>query len=162
MHGFKRYNRHREDAVRRLRDDFPSSVKQLLARRVGVRCSNPDCRKPTSGPHEQPEKAVSIGVASHISAAAPGGPRYDSGLSATARRGIQNGIWLCQSCAKLIDSDQSRYDPARLRQWKRDSEAETRRELEGASKSRVNTRPRPIRLRLDLLRDLPYVPPLDS
>jgi hypothetical protein len=127
-----------------------------------VKCSNPDCRKPTSGPHQLPEKAVSIGVASHITAASPGGPRYDSGLSTTARRAVHNGIWLCQSCAKLVDSDQNRYDAARLRQWKRDSEAETRRELEGGSITRVDMRPRPLRSRLDLLRDLPYVPPLDS
>jgi hypothetical protein len=144
------------------RDDFPSSVKHLLGRRVGMKCSNPDCRKATSGPHERPDKAVSIGVAAHITGAAPGGPRYDSALSTNARRSIGNGIWLCQSCAKLIDSDEARYTPARLRQWKQESEAATRRELEGAARV-PNTAPnRSIRSRLDLLRDLPQVPPLDS
>src|SRR5690349_211383 len=106
---------HAEKAVPTCRDDFPNPVKQLLARRVGVKCSNPDCRKPTSGPHQLPDKTVSIGVAAHITGAAPGGPRYDSALLTAARRSAGNGIWLCQSCSKLIDCDEARYSAARLR-----------------------------------------------
>jgi hypothetical protein len=147
--------------MRTRRDDFPNPIKQLLARRVGVKCSNPGCRKATSGPHQLPGKAVSIGVAAHITGASPGGPRYDSGFTALARRAAGNGIWLCQSCAKLIDSDEARYGPARLRKWKQDSEAQTRRELEGNAPRPELAARQPIRARLDLLRDLPFVPPLD-
>lgn len=89
------------------RDDFPSGTKDILARRVGMKCSN--CNKATSGPQANPSKALNIGVAAHITAAAPGGPRYDPSLSALERSGIENGIWLCQDCAKLIDNDVRRY-----------------------------------------------------
>jgi hypothetical protein len=35
-----------------MRDNFSMAVKETLARRVGVRCSNPDGQRPTSGPFE--------------------------------------------------------------------------------------------------------------
>jgi len=80
-----------------MRDDFDAKTKEMLARRVGYRCSNPDCRKLTSGPQEDPTKAVSIGVAAHITAASEGGPRYDDSLSLEERSSVDNGIWLCQN-----------------------------------------------------------------
>ncbi len=55
------------------RDDFREETKLLLARRIGFRCSNPNCRQLTSGPTTDPKSAASIGVASHITAASPGG-----------------------------------------------------------------------------------------
>ena len=30
-----------------------------------------------------------------------------------------HGIWLCQSCSKLIDSDENHYTVALLHQWKK-------------------------------------------
>jgi hypothetical protein len=33
------------------RDEFLDDTKDLLAKRVGMRCSNPNCRQPTSGPN---------------------------------------------------------------------------------------------------------------
>src|SRR5262245_35412963 len=92
-----------------VRDDFPKPTIEVLAKRVGQRCSNPSCGKPTSGPHTESAKAVIIGVAAHITAASVAGPRYDPSLSQEQRRSIENGIWLCQSCAKLVDSDEPRY-----------------------------------------------------
>jgi hypothetical protein len=113
-----------------MRDDFPMAVKETLARRVGVRCSNPQCRKPTSGPQEDPSQAVNIGVAAHITAASPGGPRYDSSLSPEERRSTTNAIWLCQNCAKLVDNDENRYPIDILRDWKTQSEEGARQALE--------------------------------
>ena len=81
-------------------------------------CSNPGCRKPTCGPRYDPAKSINIGVAAHITAASPGGVRYNSSLSETERSSIENGIWLCQNCAKLIDSDKDRYSASYLRDWK--------------------------------------------
>lgn len=101
-----------------MRDDFPEKTKDTLAKRVGTHCSNPKCWKPTSGPRDDPSKAVNIGVAAHITAAAIGGPRFDSSLSARQRSAITNAIWLCQNCAKLIDNDAARYTVDLLRQWK--------------------------------------------
>jgi hypothetical protein len=107
-------------------DDFSDAVKKTLANRVGHECSNPECRARTSGPQDDPSKAVNLGVAAHITAASPGGPRYDSSLSPEERSGHGNGIWLCQNCAKHIDNDPARYTVDVLRKWKTDAEAEAK------------------------------------
>lgn len=101
-----------------MRDDFSEDVKRTLAARVNYLCSNPDCQAPTSGPQDDPAKAVNLGVAAHITAASEGGPRFNSSLSSEDRRHADNGIWLCQNCAKLIDSDVSRFSEPLLRAWK--------------------------------------------
>ena len=93
----------------RNRDDFPAAVKTRLAQRVRYLCSKPDCGAPTARPKDNPYGAVNIGVAGHISSAAPGGPRYNPNLTRDQRRDIDNGIWLCQNCGKPIDSDEPRF-----------------------------------------------------
>lgn len=90
-----------------MRDDFTAKTKDLLAKRVGFRCSI--CDRPTSGPGSTPEGIINLGVAAHISAASPGGPRYDDTLTKDDRISIENGIWLCQNCAHLIDSDEKNF-----------------------------------------------------
>ena len=106
-----------------MRDEFTVSIKEELAKRVGYLCSNPSCRQPTSGPKSTPSGTVNIGVAAHITAASSGGPRYDDSFSSDDRGSSGNGIWLCQTCAKLVDNDQSRYTVDKLREWKSDAEA---------------------------------------
>lgn len=113
-----------------MRDDLPVNVKDELAKRVGYLCSNPACRQPTSGPQSSPSGTVNIGVAAHVTAASPGGPRYDSRLATGERTSARNGIWLCQTCAKLIDSDESRYSVDKLEEWKSDAETAAARALE--------------------------------
>lgn len=113
-----------------MRDDFPSGVKEQLAKRVGYRCSNPSCRQPTSGPQSDRSGTVNVGVAAHITAASEGGPRYDPALSSEERTAPENGIWLCQTCAKLIDSDVTKYSLERLLEWKRTAEETAARALE--------------------------------
>jgi len=115
------------------RDDFPADVKDILAKRAGMRCSNPNCRKPTSGPRDDPRKAVNIGVAAHITAAAPRGPRHDGSMSPEKRRSIENGIWLCQNCAKLVDNDAGHYTSEMLERWKGQAEGTARETLEGSA-----------------------------
>lgn len=100
------------------RDDFAESTKRTLAARVNHSCSNPDCRAPTSGPQVDEGKALNLGVAAHIAAAAVGGPRFDSAMTEEQRRGQGNGIWLCQNCAKLIDNDTARYRAPLIAAWK--------------------------------------------
>ncbi len=104
------------------RDEFPAAVKRLVADRVAHSCSNPGCQARTSGPQADPGKALNVGVAAHITAAAPGGPRYDSALGSRERSGAANAIWLCQTCAKLVDNDPARYSADMLRDWKRRAE----------------------------------------
>ncbi len=100
------------------RDGFPRPVVEALAKRAAYRCSGPTCRRPTSGPDESNSGVINIGVAAHIAAASLGGPRFDWRMSTAQRKSIENGIWLCQSCAKLVDSDTSQFTVAVLAQWK--------------------------------------------
>jgi hypothetical protein len=101
-----------------VRDDFSAKTTRTLASRVGHRCSNPDCRRSTVGPGLEESKTISVGVSAHITAASRGGPRYDESLTAAARGSGENGIWLCQNCAKLIDSDTVQFSAEVLREWK--------------------------------------------
>ena len=113
------------------RDDFTKTTKDALAKRVALRCSNPSCKTSTAGPHSSSAEIINIGVACHITAASPGGPRHDPAISPTQRTSIDNGIWLCQTCAKLIDSDPTRYTPGLLNTWKNAAEAEAFRNFLG-------------------------------
>lgn len=115
------------------RDDFKETTKDIMAKRVGYRCSNPSCRKPTCGASDDPNNYSNIGVAAHICAAARGGKRYDPAMSKEERRDIHNGIWLCQTCSKLIDSDDLRYTVDLLHKWKSLSEEIAILDLETAS-----------------------------
>jgi hypothetical protein len=110
-------------------DDFSALVKKALADRVGHLCSNPDCRALTSGPQDDPAKAVNLGVAAHITAASPGGPRYDPDLLPEERSSPSNGLWLCQNCAKLVDNDVVRFPVGTLNKWKREAEEDSKKRL---------------------------------
>src|SRR6266567_2156933 len=105
------------------RDDFPRAEIEGLAKRVAYRCSMPSCRAPTSGPSATRSARVAlVGVAAHITAAAPGGPRYDPGLSHVERGSTHNAIWLCQTHAKLVDDDELRFTAELLRGWRSHAE----------------------------------------
>lgn len=109
-----------------MRDDFTEEVRRILAARVGNACSNPDCRALTSGPQSDSTKALNVGVAAHITAASDGGPRYNPSLLSEERRHSDNGIWLCQTCAKLIDNDPSEFTENLLRAWREVAEHRAR------------------------------------
>lgn len=104
------------------RDDFTEAIKLKLAKRVAFICSNPSCQKLTIGPSTN-HTINNIGVASHICAASPGGPRYNKNMTEKERKDLNNGIWLCQSCAKLIDSDETKYTVKLLHSWKDEMES---------------------------------------
>ncbi len=113
-----------------IRDDFTQATLDTLAKRVGVRCSNPRCRKLTTGPRSDATKIVNIGVGAHITAATSNGPRYDESLSSDERKSPDNGIWLCQHCAKLVDNDPARYTIEILKTWKQQAENAALTEIE--------------------------------
>ena len=115
-----------------MRDDFPEKTKDILAKRVGMVCSNPKCGKPTSGPREDESKASNIGVAAHITAASKGGPRFEASLSDSERSSTSNGIWLCQNCAKMVDNDEARYTVDSLKNWKLHAETIARNKVEAS------------------------------
>ncbi|MER9225788.1 hypothetical protein NKI39_09035 [Mesorhizobium sp. M0664] len=64
---------------------------------------------------------MDIGVAAHICAAASGtgARRYRDDMTTEQRKSHENGIWLCQDCAKAIDSDDPEFSETLLHGWKR-------------------------------------------
>src|SRR3546814_3284390 len=62
------------------------------------------------------------GVAAHIKAASPGGARYDENQAAEERSHADNGIWLCEVHAHLIDHDANEFTVELLQKWKREAE----------------------------------------
>ncbi len=109
------------------RDEFPARVRTELAKRAGWQCSS--CRCPTEGPTSEEGGSVSLGVAAHITAAAPGGPRFDPSLTPEQRSSVQNGIWLCGLHGREIDLDCARYSVGRLCTIKVEHELRVRRTL---------------------------------
>ena len=107
-----------------IRDNFSKDTQRQIAARAGYRCSKPGCRAATSGPQEDGTRSVNIGVASHITAAAPNGPRYDANLTSEERKHANNGIWLCQNDGKLVDNDELRFPVSLLNEWKNLAETE--------------------------------------
>jgi hypothetical protein len=65
---------------------------------------------------------MNVGIASHITAAAPGqgARRYDDALTPEQRSGIDNGIWLCRGCDGIVDRDAVRFPAETLRRIRRD------------------------------------------
>ena len=112
-----------------MRDDFPRQTITEIAKGVGYRCSNPKCGRPTVGANAAQDGVIIIGVAAHICAASPGGPRYNSAQTREARRRTDNGIWLCQNCGRLIDADPQTFTVEVLTGWKRHAQARAFREL---------------------------------
>lgn len=110
------------------RDEFRKPDIETLQRRVANRCSNPDCRRPTVGPGANALAVINVGIAAHIHAASPGGPRYLSEMTSVERRGIANALWLCSNCSALIDRDTTRYSAEVLREWKLRAEEAARKE----------------------------------
>lgn len=108
------------------RDNFSPASRTLLAKRAGWLCSFPTCRKPTVGATLDDDRVIDIGVAAHICAAAPGGPRYDPTQSPEDRSSVKNGIWMCQNHAKAIDSAVGQFTVARILEWKKQAELESR------------------------------------
>lgn len=104
------------------RDNFKESIKAALRDRVAHRCSNPECRVPTTAPGSGVTGVVRGGDAAHITAASPKGPRYDDSISAAERSSIENGIWLCVVCARKIDHNRAAYPIELLRKWKTSAE----------------------------------------
>jgi hypothetical protein len=104
------------------RDEFPARTKETIAKRVGFHCSNPKCNVITTGPHSDIRKATNLGVACHITAASPGGPRYDPNLTKAQRSDFKNAIWLCQKCSRQIDVDEVKYPEQLLQDWKLQAE----------------------------------------
>lgn len=122
------------------RHDFRANTIEVLAKRVGYICSNPSCKSSTVGPGGTPDSIIKIGIAAHITAASPGGPRYDPNLSIVERTSIENGIWLCVNCSVLIDRDFNSFPKSLLLNWKSEAERNALKKILGNKD--LNSKPR--------------------
>lgn len=102
--------------------EFSGITKRLLGERVAYICSNPMCRRLTIKPHTTEKKSNRLGEAGHIHGASKKGPRFDPTKKDTFIRSYDNGVWLCNVCHKLVDSEKSTYDHLTLIKWKTDTE----------------------------------------
>jgi len=102
-----------------MRDDFTQKTKEKLAHQAGYKCSKPDCGVSTRGAASDGEGTINIGFAAHITAASSNGPRSDSIRTSDQRKHHSNGIWLCGTHAKLVDSDESHFTVEELLSWKK-------------------------------------------
>lgn len=115
------------------RDNFSPKTKENLAKRVQYLCSFEECSVVTVGPSESGRRVAMVGVAAHITAAAPGGPRYDARLTKQQREAESNGIWLCQVHGKHVDDDEHRFSVELLRRAKAEAEARALRRIAHAA-----------------------------
>ena len=111
------------------RDDFSSKTQTRIKYCAGFRCCWPGCNKLLIGKANNKKGYVFNGVCSHITAASPGGPRYDASMTADERKSYENGILLCQDHASLIDKDDPSYPVDMLKQWKAKAEEAIHKEL---------------------------------
>jgi hypothetical protein len=109
-----------------MRSGFSSKDKIKLAQRSGYICSYPSCAMLTIAPSEEGSgKTSSVGMACHIYAASEGlnAKRTNTELTDEQVSDISNGIWMCYSHGKLIDTDDVRFTPEILNEWKRINES---------------------------------------
>ena len=111
------------------RDEFTERTKNLLARQADGLCSYPQCRRHTIGSNLAGDDVIVVGVAAHICAAAPGGPRYDPSMTREQRRSVDNGIWLCALHAKAVDSNDPQFTFELLREWKLQAQRDSRQRV---------------------------------
>lgn len=100
------------------RDEFTTRAKLQIAKRAGWHCSDPSCRRLTVGSNSDGTGEISLGIAAHICAAAPGGPRYDPNQTPAQRSSPDNGIWMCRLHGTAVDAKDSTFTVELLHEWK--------------------------------------------
>lgn len=118
-----------------VRDNFTKITREKLAHLAGYRCSKPDCGVVTRGASADGNGTIDVGVAAHITAASPEGPRYDPSLTREQRKAVSNGIWLCQTHGRLVDSDESNFTVGVLHLWKELTAQRSFQEVDASKKS---------------------------
>ncbi|QDQ87086.1 hypothetical protein FMZ60_05445 [Alcaligenaceae bacterium SJ-26] len=109
-----------------MRKDFAQKDKVKLAQRCGYICSYPSCEAVTIAPSEEGDnKTSSIGMACHIYSASDGtnAKRINTEMTDEQLSDISNGIWMCYTHGKLIDTDEVRFTADLLKEWKRINES---------------------------------------
>lgn len=113
-------------------NDFKPDTKRLLAQRAGYKCCYLGCGISTIGPSKENANLniSNTGTAAHI---------YSASLGKSARRvpppemtheeiiNYTNGIWMCETHGKYIDTDEITFSVEQLRKWKYIGEETARR-----------------------------------
>lgn len=128
----------------RSRDDFDAKTIDALSKRASYICSRPECRALTICPSTVSiEKYIYVGKAAHITAASTGGPRFDASLTSDERRSINNAIFLCSTCADMIDKNTGLdFTISQLREWKNEHEQWVRSNLNRSISSIISANDR--------------------
>lgn len=102
------------------REPKPSTVRRLDTL-SGNECACPTCTKKLIG---EDNKSI-ISKICHISAASPGGPRYNPLMTDEQRRSFDNLILLCDEHHIIIDNkdNEAEFPVELLKKWKRDHES---------------------------------------
>ncbi|MER8683416.1 hypothetical protein [Mesorhizobium sp. M1405] len=116
-------------AKKKNRDEFSPATKRAIERQARGHCSNPACRRLTHAATSDGADEINIGQASHICAAAPGGPRYDEQMTPDERAAADNGIWLCDVHGRAVDGKDSKFTVEELRRWKRQTNEDSWRSV---------------------------------
>ena len=109
-----------------MRHNFSPDTKEVLAQRSGYMCSFPGCGRATVGPNLAcTDQSASVGMACHIYCATPGlkAKRLHPNPSDESLSDISNGIWMCYTHGKLIDTDDRRFTADHLKAWRSTNEA---------------------------------------
>lgn len=141
------------------RAEFPQPVKRDLAALAGYHCVR--CHRRTHLYSVEHGRHLHVGNAAHISAAAPGGPRYEEALTPEQRKAHENGAWLCAWCARLVDVFEREFPPELLREMQASAERRIRGEV-FATDPRVQPTPQQVAsavaIFLHRLRDIGFMP----
>lgn len=97
---------------------FSKLKKEGLRQEVGDFCSAPFCGVQTSVYDITTRKRRLTGDAAHICGAKKGGARYADLPSGWKRDGLDNGIWLCAVCHRMIDNSAELFSVETLLAWK--------------------------------------------
>ncbi|MEJ2249276.1 MAG: HNH endonuclease signature motif containing protein [Candidatus Lokiarchaeota archaeon] len=99
--------------------NFKLSTSRKIGQSAAFICSNPECRKLTiSGSNLSKGKIIKIGEAAHIIGNKASSARYKMDPN-IKRSSVENGIWLCRNCHRMIDSNKGKDYPIKLLfKWK--------------------------------------------
>lgn len=111
--------------------NFSESVKNVIKKRAGYRCSFPGCNKLLVGPGANSDAVIELGECAHIYGASPDGPRFTPDLSEQSVTSVDNGIFLCRKHHKIIDkkANEEKYPPSTLFLYKANHEHEISNEI---------------------------------
>lgn len=87
------------------RDRVPHAQEKVVISRSGNKCAYPNCGIDlTIDPQSAGDQPKATGKVAHITAASPGGPRYDASMPSKQRSSAGNLIYLCGPHHDAIDS----------------------------------------------------------